>query len=136
MPYCSPVSAYTAEARVRFQALISDLAGQKGLQLAEVAKRAGISEATLRQARHRFDAPISDSTLRGLERAYELAHRELDRFLTTPDYQPQPKTKPLAPETSTSDQVLRFLRKFIAAQPAESHKVRAQIDAIWNTPDG
>ena len=130
MNYLSPVSAYTPEARIRFQALTSDLASQKGLQLAEVAQRAGISQATLRRARHVFDAPITDSTLRGLERAYDLAHRELDTFLTTPDYQPQPKTNPLNPETSSSDQVLRFLRKFVAAQPDEGRKIRTQIETI------
>ncbi|GAB3891800.1 hypothetical protein ACFQ1S_14145 [Kibdelosporangium lantanae] len=131
MAYCSLVSAYTKEARVRFTALVTDLADQKGLQLGEVAKRAGISEATLRLARHRFDAPVTNNTLRGLERAYELGHRELDKFLVTPGYQPQPRNKPLTPETSTSEQVLKFLRDFVAAQPSEAAKVQAQIDTVW-----
>ncbi|MFD1044331.1 helix-turn-helix domain-containing protein [Kibdelosporangium lantanae] len=124
------MSAYTQEARARFQVLVSELAGEKGLQLADVAKRAGISEATLRRVRHKYDASITTATLRGLERAYDLADRELDRFLTTPGYRPQPRTKPLAPETSTSDQVARFLRRFIAAQPDEARKVRAQFRTI------
>lgn len=130
MHYLSPVSAYTQEARARFQALVSDLAGEKGLQLADVAKRAGISEATLRRVRHKYDASITDATLRGLERAYDLAHRELDRFLITPGYRPQPKFKPLTPETSTSDQVFRLLRRFVAAQPSEARKIRVQIETI------
>jgi transcriptional regulator with XRE-family HTH domain len=133
MTYSSLVSAYQEEARVRFRALVSDLADQKGLRLAEVARLAGISEATLRVARHRFDAPITDSTLRGLERAYDLGHRELDKFLATPDYVPQSKTRPLTPETSNSDDVIKFLRKFVVAQPDEARKVHAQIDTIWST---
>jgi DNA-binding Xre family transcriptional regulator len=134
--YCSLVSAYDEAARDRLKTLIDDLASQKGLQLGEVADRAGISEATLRRARHRFDTPITTGTLRGLERAYGLAHRELDKVLTTPDYRPQPKTKPLAPRTATSGEVIRFLRKFVAAQPDEAHKLRAQIMTIWDERQG
>lgn len=125
------MSAYSTAARVRFRALVSDLADQRGLRFAEVARLARISEATLRTARHRFDAPITNSTLRGLERAYDLGHRELDRFLATPGYEPQPRTRPLTPTTSTTDEVLRFLRDFAAAQPEAAREVRARIDTVW-----
>ena len=130
--YLSLVSAYSPEARDRFRILIDDLTCRNGLQFADVAQRAGISAATLRRARHRFDTPITTGTLRGLERAYDLGHRELDKFLTTPDYQPKPKSKPLTPETSTSDDVIRFLRRFAAAQPAEAHRLRAKFETLWD----
>jgi transcriptional regulator with XRE-family HTH domain len=126
------VSAYSPEARDRLRILIDDLTCRNGLQFADVAQRAGISAATLRRARHRFDTPITTGTLRGLERAYDLGHRELDKFLATPDYQPQPKAKPLTPETSTSDDVIRFLRRFVAAQPGEARRLRAKFETFWD----
>ncbi|MFD1049791.1 hypothetical protein ACFQ1S_31795 [Kibdelosporangium lantanae] len=126
------MSAYSTADRDRLRVLIDDLTSKNGLNLAEVAQLAGISGATLRRARHKFDSPISTSTLRGLERAYGLAHRELDKFLDTPDYQPKPKDKPLTPEKSTGDDVLKFLRQFAAAQPREASKLRKKVATIWN----
>ncbi|GAB3872600.1 hypothetical protein ACFQ1S_21800 [Kibdelosporangium lantanae] len=130
------MSAYEREARVRLEALIVDLSGQKGLQLQDVARLAKISPATLRRAQHEHEETVTDKTLRGLERAFELVHKELDKFLTTPGYQPQAKSTPLLPDKSTSEEVVKFLKRFVAAQPEEARKVRAQVDVIWSDTTG
>jgi hypothetical protein len=130
------MSAYEREARVRLEALIIDLSGQKGLQLQDVARLAKISPATLRRAQHEHEEPVTDKTLRGLERAFDLVHKELDKFLTTPGYQPQAKVAPLLPDKSTSEEVVKFLKRFVTAQPEEARKVYTQIDAIWPESPG
>lgn len=126
------MTAYSPADRERLRILIHDLTCENGLHFNDVARRAGISAATLRRTRHRFETPITTDTLRGLERAYGLGHRELDKFLTTPDYQPKPRTRPLSPETSTTEDVIRFLRRFTAAQPDEARRFHTKYEALWN----
>jgi hypothetical protein len=125
------MSNYSDEGREWFRHVVLDLAGRSCMSMGEVARLAGISEATFRNARNNFDTPIAEKTLRGLGKAYRLRYGELRKVVENPGYEPQPATVPVTPGTSTCDDVLQFLEEFVALQPDEALKVRARIDVVW-----
>ncbi len=102
------------------------------MQIQDLAEKGKIRLSTLRRALNKHDTPISAATQRGIERGLNWPDNATDRILADPGYIPEQVIRPLNPRTSTADDVIAFLDRFLAEQPAEHRKLRALLDIRWH----
>ncbi|MEV4312988.1 hypothetical protein [Actinocrispum sp. NPDC049592] len=120
------------EARRRLTRLVHSARIEQGMQIQDLAEKGKVRLSTLRRALNKHDTPISAATQRGIERALDWPDNATDRILADPAYVPQPIIRPLHPRTSTANDVIAFLDRFLAEQPTEHQKLRALLDIRWH----
>jgi hypothetical protein len=103
-------------ARRMLKELVNRTLQNRDITFKQLAERTGIPESTLRRPLNNPELNMSPRIRRGLEKGLEWRVNDVDRFLADPTCVPQLVNPPLNPETSTVEDVLRFLTEFAAAQ--------------------
>lgn len=111
--------------------LVKEAYVEQGMQLKDVAALGDIPQSSLRRVLNKPDTPLTALQRQRIEKGANLVSGDLERVLTDPEFKPRIKDRPLEPFQSSAEDVLDFLRKFVAAQREEARKVRASIDTIW-----